>query len=71
MIANERLPLPKLDGIYFLSPTDENVQRIMADFDNPDEPMYRAAHLFFTASTLSFVFFTVLSTSLMVLLTQR
>jgi len=47
LIDNNRLRLSKLDGIYFLSPTQGNVEKIISDFE--DEPKYKRVHLFFTS----------------------
>lgn len=52
MITADRLQLPKLDGIYFVSPTDENIRQIAKDFEFADDPMYNHIHLFFTSSTI-------------------
>eukprot|EP01125_Pyxidicula_operculata_P021399 TRINITY_DN8225_c0_g1_i1.p1 TRINITY_DN8225_c0_g1~~TRINITY_DN8225_c0_g1_i1.p1 ORF type:complete len:621 (+),score=154.98 TRINITY_DN8225_c0_g1_i1:222-1865(+) len=48
-IDNDRLHLPKLDGIYFLSPSEENIKSIIEDFDDADNPRYRRVHFFFTS----------------------
>jgi hypothetical protein len=43
--------LPKLDAIYFLTPTVQNVQSLIDDFKDGDKFMYRRAHVYFTSST--------------------
>jgi hypothetical protein len=42
--------LPKLDAIYFLTPTVQNVQSLIDDFKDGDKFMYRRAHVYFTSS---------------------
>uniref|UniRef100_A0A6B2L018 Uncharacterized protein n=1 Tax=Arcella intermedia TaxID=1963864 RepID=A0A6B2L018_9EUKA len=50
IIDKPRMRLPKLDAIYFVAPTAENIEAIINDFDDGDEPQYRRVHLFFTSS---------------------
>eukprot|EP01128_Nolandella_sp_AFSM9_P000442 TRINITY_DN10601_c0_g1_i1.p1 TRINITY_DN10601_c0_g1~~TRINITY_DN10601_c0_g1_i1.p1 ORF type:complete len:614 (-),score=152.54 TRINITY_DN10601_c0_g1_i1:136-1725(-) len=38
-----------MNAIYLVAPTDHNINRIITDYANPDEPMYSKAHLFFTS----------------------
>ncbi|XP_065191970.1 syntaxin-binding protein 1-like [Sycon ciliatum] len=48
-IEKSREPLPHLDAIYFISPTEASVTSIVRDFVNDrSEPLYRSAHIFFT-----------------------
>ena len=44
-----REPMAAMEAIYFVSPTYESMKRICADFANPDDPMYDAAHIFLTS----------------------
>jgi syntaxin-binding protein 1 len=53
VVAIERLdlvrkPFPNMHAIYFISPTDDSVDRVIKDFDNGKSPQYGNIHLFFT-----------------------
>eukprot|EP00007_Cunea_sp_BSH-02190019_P003487 CAMPEP_0174230262 /NCGR_PEP_ID=MMETSP0417-20130205/1056_1 /TAXON_ID=242541 /ORGANISM="Mayorella sp, Strain BSH-02190019" /LENGTH=634 /DNA_ID=CAMNT_0015307913 /DNA_START=89 /DNA_END=1993 /DNA_ORIENTATION=- len=53
-IKNRREPLPSMEAIYLLSPTEESVQHLINDYDLKYDPkrniyQYAAAHLFFTS----------------------
>lgn len=49
-ISTQRMPLPSLEAIYFLSATDENVQSIKADFDDLEAHSYKRVHIYFTGT---------------------
>ena len=53
VVAIERLdlvrkPFPNMHAIYFITPTDDSIDRIMKDYENPKAPQYGSIHLFFT-----------------------
>ncbi|CAD8085369.1 unnamed protein product [Paramecium sonneborni] len=41
-----RKPFPKLHAIYFISPTQESIQRVLDDFKDKKNPQYGVVHLF-------------------------
>lgn len=46
----QRLPLPSLEAIYFISATPENVDRLILDFDDIQSYPYKRVHIYFTTS---------------------
>ena len=45
----QRQPLPTLTAVYFITPTVESVNRLIADYRDKKRPMYGSCHLFFTS----------------------
>nr|CAH69616.1 Sec1-4 syntaxin-binding protein [Paramecium tetraurelia] len=41
-----RKPFPKLHAIYFISPTQDSIQRVLDDFKDKKNPQYGVVHLF-------------------------
>lgn len=52
-VSIRREPLPELEAIYFLSPTEESIDFLIKDFENSKKPQYAAVHLFLTSRNLS------------------
>lgn len=52
-LHKRREPLSTMEAIYLMTPSDESVRALMRDFDHPNRPMYKAAHVYFTEGTFT------------------
>lgn len=45
----DRQPLPDMDVIYFITASDDSINKLCKDFVKPSKPQYGDVHLFFTS----------------------
>lgn len=52
-----------MEAIYLMTPSEESIRILMRDFEHPNRPMYKAAHVYFTEGTwLQLILFNFSST---------
>ena len=45
----KRKPIPEMDAVYFISPTEHSVDILLKDFKDKKKPQYKAAHVWFAS----------------------
>ncbi|KAG0267953.1 vacuolar sorting protein VPS33/slp1 [Actinomortierella ambigua] len=48
-LETRRPPVPNVEAVYFLAPTDDSIRRLIRDFPAGKPPTYAAGHFFFLA----------------------
>ncbi|KAF0296393.1 Syntaxin-binding protein 1 [Amphibalanus amphitrite] len=47
-LRKRREPLPHLEAVYLVQPTERSIRALLADWSTGGRPMYRAAHILFS-----------------------
>ncbi len=47
-LEKRRQPMPTMEALYIITPTQTSIDKVKADFEDPEKPMYAAAHIYFT-----------------------
>ena len=55
-LSKKRQPITNMEAIYFITPTDESIARLLDDFRDPAKPQYKGVHLYFTDSLSDMLF---------------
>lgn len=55
-LHKRREPLSTMEAIYLMTPSEESIRILMRDFEHPNRPLYKAAHVYFTEGTFIYLY---------------
>lgn len=58
-LHKRREPLSTMEAIYLMTPSEESIRILMRDFEHPDRPMYKAAHVYFTEGIFHILIYSI------------
>ncbi|KAL8446836.1 hypothetical protein Emag_004597 [Eimeria magna] len=50
LLSKQRQPLPELNALYFLSPSEDSIRALIDDFKDERKPHYRAAYVYLSSN---------------------
>lgn len=55
-LTKKRQPITNMEAIYFITPSEDSIARVLSDFADPARPTYKGVHLYFTDSLPDMLF---------------
>jgi len=55
-LTKKRQPITNMEAIYFITPSEDSIARVLSDFADPARPQYKGVHLYFTDSLPDMLF---------------
>lgn len=56
-LQKRREPIPSMEAIYMMTPSEESIRILMRDFEHTNRPMYKSAHVYFTEGNFNIKLF--------------
>ncbi|KAL8274679.1 hypothetical protein Esti_001394 [Eimeria stiedai] len=50
LLSKQRQPLPELNALYFLSPSEDSIRALIDDFKDERKPQYRSAYVYLSSN---------------------